>query len=136
MGAPVFNLQAQLWEYRTGSGHLELGSPPSGPPRLTVACGLMGVSKGYDSDTTTNGVYSNRSAPSKLLLPARTDIRFLVYSNNWPDRYICDVVRVPHNREFWWYVLQWYDVKRGFAGEFRVGIIYPVPAWWSSPPHD
>jgi hypothetical protein len=93
----------------------------------------MAPRKEHTTYLYAEGLNADYTNGSLLLLPSRTDIR--------PPRinsfyYNVTVIQVPSNRQFFWWVWDWYDVRRGYADEFRVGIILRIQPWWSAPPYD
>lgn len=114
---PTFNLTCDIYTAN------DLGI---NPPRLAdVPCQWRGIAK----LTALDSVFAVSGPPAistEILLPAGTDVRGSVDGAlEQEDDIILSVFGVT--RPF--YVLDVYDVARGFANEYRIAVVRKLPYW-------
>lgn len=130
---PTFNLGCKIWHSTFATATWDLATKPVDPPDVISECALLASAKQAFYVGSTFNAEIRKAFASRLLLPSRTDVRF---AEGDLSGYHVDIVQVPDDRDFWYQLLWWYDVARGYDNEFRVGVIVPVTAWWSAPPYD
>ena len=111
---PHFNLNANVWRFLDGL----VTSPPLPPPDFTTVCNLQFGRKfadGYGGEMW-------------LLVPALTDIREYNLSGGGTA---LDVVEVPAGSGRFYIISSIDDVGKGFANEYRVGIMEKAMYFWS-----
>jgi len=137
---PDFNLQADVWfgrEYDEGGAGWSAGKPV-GVADAAYDCAIQIPKQAdamwfkYLSPNLFSPIFYWGCISRQLLLPARTVVQWPVVTAVGPPL-VADfmVLRVPHDREQWYYVPEYYDIGRGHANEFRVAAIIPILEWWS-----
>lgn len=138
-----FNLTAWVYHGRTfSSGGLDwVAGKPAGAPDLVADAALthyrfVGLGpRIYAQKLYLNPNYFAAYDTRQLLFNARTDLRpcIDVSPDNTDIIVAYDVVRLPADRQQWYYVYDVVDVGRGHANEFRVAMVIPWFPWWTFP---